>query len=186
MVKRTKTKLGPEAWVRAALAAVGREGVRAVRVESLARELGVTKGSFYWHFADREALLDAMLDTWEHVGTEQVIERVEAGATTGAERLGRLVDIVFATAEVDRIEAGIRAWAASDGRASVVLRRTDARRLEYVTNVLVDAGLSRASARRRARILFLTMIGDFTFRAHGGGGVSRQVRRELVELLLAP
>lgn len=186
MVKEAKSRLGPEAWVRAALAALARGGVRAIRIEVLARELGVTKGSFYWHFAHREALLDAVLETWERVGTSEVIERVEAGTPSGAERLERLVDIAFATERVDRIEAAIRAWGASDPRASLVLRRTDARRLDYVADMLVDAGLSRATAKRRARILFLTLIGDFTFRAHEGSGVSRQVRKELVELLLAP
>ncbi len=184
MVEETKSKLGREAWIGAALAAISREGVRAVRVEALARELGVTKGSFYWHFRDRAALLDAVLETWERRGTTRVIERVEAGTPTGAQRLERLVEIAFATDEVDRIEAGIRAWGASDGRASVVLRRTDARRLDYVTEILVGAGLDRRTAKKRAHILFLALIGDFTFRAHGGGGSSRQVRKELVELLL--
>lgn len=184
--KSPKERLGRGAWVDAALTAIGNEGVRGVRVEKLARTLGVTKGSFYWHFADRQALLDAVLDAWERVSTTGVIDRVEAAGGDGAARLSRLVAICFGTAEADRIEAGVRAWGASDDGAREVLERTDRRRLDYVTGLLVETGLKKPVARRRARILYLALIGDFTFRSHGGAETPRSVRDELVEMLQSP
>src|SRR5260370_34486779 len=72
-------------WIKAGLRALAAGGPDAVRVEALAQALGVTKGGFYGHFADRDALLDEMLDTWERMSTDEVVERVEhKGGDIGA------------------------------------------------------------------------------------------------------
>ena len=72
------TRTPRHAWVDAALRAFADGGPEAVRVEPLAKALGVTRGGFYWHFADRAALLDELLDTWERRSTDEVLERVES------------------------------------------------------------------------------------------------------------
>ena len=79
-VAKVRTPRG--AWVHAALQALAAGGPDAVRIEALAVDLGVSKGGFYWHFADREALLEEMLDTWERAGTEDIIARVESQPAT--------------------------------------------------------------------------------------------------------
>ncbi|MET0148477.1 MAG: TetR/AcrR family transcriptional regulator, partial [Acidimicrobiales bacterium] len=73
-----KVRTPRDAWVEAALQAMASGGPDAVRVEALAGSLGVSKGGFYWHFTDRQALLDEMLDTWEKAVVEDVIARVES------------------------------------------------------------------------------------------------------------
>src|SRR5215204_3129356 len=81
------------AWIDAALRAVSSGGPDAVRVESLAAALGVSKGGFYWHFKNRQALLDEMLDTWERAVVEDVIERVESQPADPRAKLQQLFEL---------------------------------------------------------------------------------------------
>lgn len=177
--------LGRMEWLEAAVEELADGGIGAVRVEVLARRLGVTKGSFYWHFEGRDDLLDAVLAWYEAAGTEEIIERVDAAAPDAEARLRALADLVFAPAGTsDGAEPAIRAWASSDPRAAETLERVDRRRVGYVTELLAETGLERAVARRRAEIFYRTLIGEFVWRAHGGRAFSRRTRGEIVDLLI--
>lgn len=185
MGPRARDRLGAREWTRAGLALLGRGGVDAVRVEPLAAALGVTKGSFYWHFADRGALLDAVLAEWERRATADVIAWVEAGARRPADRLSRLFTLVARSRRAPGVEQAVRAWGARDPRARRVLARVDARRAAYVRDLLVAHGLAPAAARRRAHFLFLALVGEFTWVSHGGAPTGPGPWRELVRLVLA-
>lgn len=176
--------LGRAEWVAAAAVELAAGGVDAVRVEVLARRLGVTKGSFYWHFSGREELRDAVLDWYEAARTDAVIEQVEAVATEPVAKLYALADLVFAPARDDRVESAIRAWASSDDGAARTLARVDRRRVRYVTDLLAATGLERTLARRRAQLLYRALIGEFVWRSHGGRPLDRPTRHEFVDLLL--
>jgi AcrR family transcriptional regulator len=176
--------LEPQAWVAAGLRALREGGVEAVRVEALARALGVTKGSFYWHFADRRALLDAMVARWERSTTTNVITAVEAPGGTAADRLRRLIAMAFHGGEIDRLESALRRWGSTDDAVRPILARVDAARLAYVTGLLVEHGLAPATARLRARLLYLALIGEFTWTSHGGAPSPRRTLEALGELLL--
>ena len=141
-----------------ALAVMAAEGVEAVRVEPLARALEVTKGSFYWHFVDRRALLDSVLVQWERLATEGVIERVEAAYDAPAERLRELTRIVFLRG--GRLDRAIRAWAAHDESAAKAIARVDAKRYEFVRGLLEEHGLSSRLAEVRARLLYTSLVGE--------------------------
>src|SRR5436309_10975695 len=103
-------RLRPEDWASAALAAIGSGGLAAVAVEPLATRLGTTKGSFYWHFANRDALLTAALERWERTGTEDVIAYVEA-QPTGPARLRALIAgaVGTRTGDAARVELALQA-----------------------------------------------------------------------------
>jgi AcrR family transcriptional regulator len=179
--------LGPEAWVAAGLRALGEGGVEAVRVEVLARVLAVTKGSFYWHFADRRALLDAMAARWEQSTTTDVITAVEADGGSGADRLRRLIALCFRGnqgATIGRLESALRRWGSTDDAVRPILGRVDTARLAYVTGLLIEHGLTPATARLRARLLYLAMIGEFAWTSHGGAPTPRRTLEALGELLL--
>jgi AcrR family transcriptional regulator len=178
--------LGRDAWVVAGLAALTAGGVEAVRVEVLARDLGVTKGGFYWHFTDRRELLDAIVAYWETIATVDVITAVEARGGTPAERLRRLVSLCFRGGGVDQMENALRRWGSTDPSVHPVLERVDKARLAYVADLLVAHGHSAATARDRARMLYLTMIGEFTWTSHGGPATARRTLEALCELLLTP
>ena len=188
MVKRRAAapELTRDAWIAAGLRALGDGGVEAVRVEVLARQLAVTKGSFYWHFADRRALLAAMVAQWEAETTTGVIAAVDARGGSGAERLRRLIAICFRGGGIDRLESALRRWGSTDDAVRPVLARTDTARLAYVAELLVEAGHTVATARARSRILYLAMIGEFAWTSHGGAPTPRRTLESLGELLLAP
>src|SRR3954447_14007368 len=105
-----ETKAGRPDWIAAAPARPRRGGIDAVRVEPLAVKLGVTKGSFYWHFKDRDALHLAMLETWRADTTRNVITRVEAESIRKDERLTRLIGLATGNNWIARLEVAIRAW----------------------------------------------------------------------------
>jgi AcrR family transcriptional regulator len=178
--------VGGEAWVAAGLRALAAGGIEAVRVEVLARQLGLTKGSFYWHFADRRALLDAMLARWEAASTTDVISEVDGHGGSPAERLARLISLCFRGGGVDRLESALRRWGSIDDAIPPVLARIDEARISYVAALLTEHGLPGAIARDRARLLYLAIIGEFTWTSHGGAPTSRRALEQLGQILLSP
>jgi AcrR family transcriptional regulator len=154
-----KTQLGRRDWVRAALKALAAGGVQKVQVEPLARALGVTKGSFYWHYTDRRALLAALLEDWEQAATLSVIDRVEEHSGTPDERLWRLTEIAIR----ERYAAGelaIRAWADTDESAAEAVRRVDGKRLAYLQGLFREMGFDEETAAARSRLVYCALIGE--------------------------
>ncbi len=119
-------------WVEEGLRALGVGGPDAVRVEKLAGALGVTKGGFYWHFDDRNALLEEMLDTWERLVVDEAIARVDAGGGDPRAKLRRLFTLTESLGDVWKIELAIRDWARRDAHVADRLRRLDNRRMDYM------------------------------------------------------
>jgi AcrR family transcriptional regulator len=147
-------------WVRAGLALLLKSGIEAVRVEPLALRLGVTKGSFYWHFKDRAALHAAMLEEWSATATGDVIAGVDRAADARA-RLRQLIARTTADPKVARLETAIRSWANSDDKASRAVAAVDSRRLDFVAGLLQETGVDPAVAQLRAQIIYLVLIGSF-------------------------
>jgi len=152
-----------------------------VRIEAIAREIGVTKGSFYHHFPGRQALLDAMLDGWRARGTDAIIALADQGDSP-LERFARLHAIIFGSPEGDVVESAVRAWATTDERAREATERVDQARLDYVTNLLVEAGMDPPLARRRTTLYYRMVIGDAIWRTAGGPGLTAQERTELLAM----
>lgn len=178
--------LGPEAWLTAAWNVMAREGVAGIRVEPLAAALGVTKGSFYWHFRDRAALLDALLDDWEERATRAVIVQVDASSCDARERLFTLMRLSTAAPEAPDIEHAVRAWGAHDAAVRKRLARLDRQREQYVSALLVSAGVEPDEASLRARMLYLALIGEYARVAHGGDRTEPRAWASLLTLLLPP
>ncbi len=172
-------------WTDAALEALAAGGIEAVRVESLAKKLAVTKGSFYWHFSDRRDLREAVLERWEERATSQIIEQVERQQPDDPRsQLRALIQAVFRAGPMGyRIENEIRNWAAADELAAQAVKRVDRRRLDYVVGLLRPMGHSPASARRRARLLYRAMIGEFLWRTSGGPSGTRGDMDDLIDLV---
>lgn len=150
-------RVSRQEWVEAAAVAFRTGGLGAVRVEAVARALGVTKGSFYWHFADRRALVDAVVDRWETEQTEDVIARTAAAGDPG-ERLAALFREVAARAAGRGGERRLYLEAADEGVQDAV-RRVTARRVEHVTALLLEVGLPTDLARARAVVALAAAVG---------------------------
>ena len=152
-------RLTPEVWIEAAYAAFEDGGIEAVRVDTLAKGMGITRGSFYWHFKNRRELLHAVVDRWRCTETENVIEANEAAGGTSSERLLRLLR--NCSEDDGRFEIGVRAWAKNDALARETVARVDESRIAYMTQLAQDIGLVETEARARARIAYLAWLGIY-------------------------
>lgn len=176
-------------WVRAALRALAEGSISAVKVERLAKELGVTKGSFYWHFADRDALLEAMRQEWVRFDTENVIALVDSQGESSdpATALETLLTVTLGPQhELDGVEAAMREWSAGDRATAAVCSMVDERRLDYVAGLLEAGGLERAVAERRAGVIYRMVIGEYVWRRYGGAPVDLETVLRVAEFLGRP
>jgi AcrR family transcriptional regulator len=177
--------LQPQDWVRAARARLSKDGIEAVRVEVLARDLGVSKGSFYWHFRDREDLLNSMLTAWEDQERAWIEEAAE-GERSAAARWALLVEHCSDVPRC-RLEVGLRAWARRDDRIAVRVAALEKGRGNFIAEVLQDVGFAPRAAQSWAELAQLVFLGwldrstrDPEFRLAGRG-----LGEYLSELVLA-
>ena len=129
------TRTPRNSWIDEGLRALAAGGPDAVRIEALARTLGVTKGGFYWHFDGRPALLEEMLDAWERAVIDEVIERVESEGRDARAKLGRLFALASSSGDLLKMELAIRDWARRDKTVANRLRRIDNRRMQYMRSL---------------------------------------------------
>ena len=158
MTAKARTRLDRQAWVQTALDAIAEGGLAAVGVVPLARQLAVTKGSFYWHFANREALVEAALAEWEQSHTAAVIAEIEATSDDPLQQLRLLFKRVTELAARDRIELALLANA-DHPTVHPVLDRVTRRRINFTAGLFQRFGLSRAQAKRRALLAYSAYLG---------------------------
>jgi AcrR family transcriptional regulator len=169
--------LQPDNWIRAAFARLASEGIESVRIELLARDLGVSKGSFYWHFRDREDLLTCVLDRWE----SDEVEWLAATDVTmrAAARWARFVEHC-ADLNRARLESAVRGWAQRDEakstRISSRISGIDKKRTAHIASVLRDIGFTTPSAASWSDLALLVYLGwldrvtrDAEFQSTGRG-----------------
>lgn len=188
-----RTRTPRSAWIEAGLRALASGGPDAVRIEALARTLGVTKGGFYWHFDNRHALLDAILDTWERVSVDEVIERIEGERGEGADDAKSKLERLGATAVsggsglgIDLVEAdlAIRDWARRDEKVARRLRRVDNRRLDYMRSLFSAFCADEAEIEDRCLLSASLWIGSHFIAAdHGERSRAAVVERAFQRLL---
>ncbi len=176
--------LSRDRWTDAALEALAGGGVEAVRVEPLAKRLGVTKGSFYWHFRDRDALLAAMLGRWEEVATQAIIDEIDAVPGSAEAKLRALFAVAISSTRMD-LETAIRLWARRERRARRALERVDDRRMRYLTGLFAALGLAEEDARARSFLAYASLFGDH-FIAAPGASFGKGLLARCTELLLGP
>jgi AcrR family transcriptional regulator len=180
-VAKVRTPRG--AWVHAALQALAAGGPDAVRVEALAVSLGVSKGGFYWHFADRQALLEEMLDTWERTGTEDIIARVTGHPGDGRAKLQKLFDIT-SSPEGLAVELAVRDWSRRDGDVAGRLRRADNRRMEFVRSLFGEFCADEDDVEVRSMMSYSMVIGSYFVAVEHGDKTRSQVLQLAIGHLL--
>ena len=149
--------LDRSAWVEAALAMLVNSSIEKVGVEPLAKKLGVTKGSFYWHFKDRAELHLAILQTWRQRATLNVIDRLEHSHLSPEERLRAMIELPNPTPknrQAAQLELAIRGWARRDPLAAEALAEIDQQRLAYLTALFRQSGFDDRTAQARAYLLY--------------------------------
>jgi AcrR family transcriptional regulator len=178
-----KTRTPRTAWIDEGLHALAVGGPEAVRVETLAQALGVTKGGFYWHFADRGALLTEMLDRWELVMVDAVIEQVESKGGDARTRLRRLFGLGASADDLLDTEAAIRDWARRDPAVAERVGRVDNRRMDYLRLLFGDLYDDPADVELRCLIVLTLFVGDRLVAADHRGRTRSAVVKDVLRWL---
>ncbi len=154
--------LNEQDWVKAALDILTNENVRGIKIDALCTKLGVTKGSFYWHFNNRGELLGAMLSHWRKKMTLNVIRSISISGVDPKERLRRLFELprrknspAFA-----QIESSIRDWGRRVEMPRKAVAEVDEIRFDYITKLFRDMGFGEDEARKRAYLAYCLIMGD--------------------------
>jgi AcrR family transcriptional regulator len=170
-------------WVDEGLRAIAAGGPDAVRIESLAQALGVSKGGFYWHFESRGALLDDLLDTWERVMVDDVVARAEAGGGDARTKLRRLFAEAATAGDLLKVDLAIRDRARRDEAVAERLKRVDNRRMDYMRSLFGEFCRDDNEVEVRSMLAFSVFIGNhFVAADHGGrsrGDVLRLITKRL-------
>lgn len=161
--KRTEASatLDEAAWIEAAFDMLAEGGVDAVRVDPLAKKLGVTRGSFYWHFKDRDALHQAMLKEWRKRASYRVGARIDSQTSAPDERLRQNLALPKASPRSKRaaaIELAIRLWARRDAEAARAVKHIDRVRLNYYAKHYAEMGFAPEAARGRALLFYAALM----------------------------
>ena len=171
-----------KSWLDAALKALASGGIDKVRVESLAKNLGVTKGSFYWHFKDREQFLDDLLNFWVEQSTQTVIANPNYPTDSRARVRAVAEDIV--RRDLGGMDPHIRSWTQYDKRRTKVVAMIDKKRFEFLRDLFAAAGFSTSGARLRAQSLYRYVLGEPFISVRESMGQRLQRMQAHIDLLL--
>jgi AcrR family transcriptional regulator len=171
-------RLGPTEWVNAGLKALAKFGFAALKADTLANRLRVSRGSFYWHFAHVSAFHAAILRRWREMALETIMDRIERATD---DRLEAALSRAFsADTETER---AVRAWATFDDQANSAAEAVDAERIRYLHDILVDAGVPPKTAEMRARIMNWAYLGFALSSARADDGALKSFVTDLLQLV---
>lgn len=156
-----RTSLDREAWIKFALSVLAEDGLEGLRVEVLARRLNVTKGSFYWHFKDRQALLNAVATYWRDLRIAEVEAQATIPASQAREQIHTIIDHYATQPNHSRmqLELAIRDWARRDPLVAAAVEAVDQARLRNATRLFELAGFAGDEAHTRALLMFTHVFG---------------------------
>lgn len=172
-------------WIDAAIRALAAGGPEAVRIEPLARALGVTKGGFYWQFESREALVHGMLDVWECVGVEDVMRHVDSRGGDARAKLRTLFGHVGTRGGGLKIDLAFRDWARRDQHVAKRQKRIDNRRMEYLRSLFREFCPDEGEVEARCMLVYALWIGSYFISANHGSLSRAEVLKRAQDKLLA-
>ncbi|MEU4836215.1 TetR/AcrR family transcriptional regulator [Streptosporangium sp. NPDC023615] len=178
------TRTPRDRWIEEGLRVLAEGGLDAVRVEVLAKRLGVTKGGFYGSFADRDALLEEMLDAWERESTDEVIDRIEREGGDPKTKIHRAGVLTFSSDRLLPIDLAVRDWARRDEAVAGRLRRVDNRRMALLRELIGTFCSDPDEVEARSMLAFCVAIGEHFLAADHGDRTRAQVLARAADLLL--
>jgi len=184
MQPMAKVQTPRSTWIEAALKALAAGGPDAIRVEALAGDLGVSKGGFYWHFKDRGALLEEMLDTWEQSVVGDVIAEVESESGEPLAKLRHLFELASSAPDLLPVELALRDWSRRDKGVAARLHRIDNQRMEYMRSLFGPICVDEDDVEARCILAFSLFIGSNFILAEHPGRSRRQVLQLALDRLL--
>ncbi len=172
-------------WIEEGLRLLAAGGPDAVRIEPLAQALGVTRGGFYWYFDDRRALLEEMLDAWEQLTVEDVIDRIESEGGDARSKLLRLFTLASSGRKILAIDLAVRDWSRRESSVAERLRHVDNRRMEYMRTLFAAVYPDDEDAEARSMLALSLWIGNHFIAADHGGRSRADVMEMAMRRLLA-
>jgi AcrR family transcriptional regulator len=170
-------------WLDAGLRKITTKGVDGVRVERLARSLGVAKSGFYWHFEDRNDYLGQLLEHWDKVSTDSVLSDARVIKGAPKQRLSRVMQLVEA-GDLPSYDIALHAWAREDARARAVVSRAIRRREEFIGSILRDAGFEDEDLEMRATLFVTYVSNEKSYFGFKSKGKRERLRKRFLDLLL--
>lgn len=177
-------RLSKSDWVAHGLRTLARYGPGALKVGALATALGVSRGSFYWHFADLADFRTEVLDLWRVEATDAVIGALEQAMPPGPERLRELMRRAFV--EQRPLDRALRSWATSDAQVEAVVEVVDARRIAYIAGMLTDAGVPGDHAGPRAAFIYWAYLGQAMVTGAGLAALPAAAIDDIAALFVSP
>jgi len=174
------TRTPRNSWIEEGLRVLAAGGPDAVRIEPLAQALGVTRGGFYWHFDDRRALLEEILDAWERASVDEVIARVESEEGDARAKLRRLSALAASGDQPLRTDLAVRDWARREPPVAERLRRVDNRRVAYLRTLFGALSADADDVEARCLVFYSLWIGSHFIAADHGA----RRRADVVKLAL--
>jgi AcrR family transcriptional regulator len=168
-------------WIDLALRTLAREGFDALKADVLARKLGVSRGSFYWHFGDLDGFHCRVIEHWRQSATEAIIAELERYESR-QERLDRLLRRAFGHYNV--LEIRMRAWADNNAVAMRAVRDIDHRRCSYIERMLMESGIPAPAAAMRAQVLYWAYLGAALSRGRLAGERLKRTVTEIKQIAL--
>src|SRR5262245_51956225 len=178
-----RLRLGLDQWLQGGLEALCEEGIAGLLTESLAARLGVTTGSFYWHFTDRDDFYTQLVEYWSRQMTDNLIEAMEAAHLSPAQQLCESF-LRVNDERLSRYETPLRAWALTNAKARQETARVDRKRLEYVRQLLERLGYRGRQLEMRARTLLLAAMAEPSFFLSDPAGERREWLRLRLEMVI--
>jgi AcrR family transcriptional regulator len=184
-MKTVAGNLGREEWLERALDVVSREGGAKLRIATLVEAVGVTKGSFYWHFKNREDFVRSLIDYWHERYTLTVSDYLDGYEGGAEEKLRKLMKMVFVE-QLTRHDLAIRSWAVAEPKLRSLVKRTDDHRLSYLRKLFMGIGFDEEASDLRSRVF----LGEAAWEAAQFQRMSSSERARkadaFFELLVAP
>ena len=188
MEKTPRHQLDRAAWIQAALDTLADEGVTGIRVEVLAKRLHVTKGSFYWHFKDRQDLLAGVLDTWKDGRIRDIIKQTRPEPGKEEAQIFHVIDVYSASRNKKGIliELAMREWARRDAQAAATVEEVDAWRLRCARELFLAIGLPLHEASTRSMLLYAYVFGVSMMNCEKFDGDIARMKSDILKLIAIP
>jgi AcrR family transcriptional regulator len=171
----TAARTPRSSWIEEGLRALASGGPDGVRIEVLAQTLGVSRGGFYWHFADRGALLNEILDRWERSTTDEIIDQVERAGGSARAKLRRTFELTSSGEGILDVDLAVRGWARRDEAVAERLHRLDNRRMDYLRSLFRTFCSDPRDVEARCLLSFSLLIGNHFISADHGRRSRQQV-----------
>ena len=180
-----KVQLDRSAWVHAATEVLAKEGITGVRVEVLAKRCKVTKGSFYWHFKDRQDLLDAMLEHWKEGRIRDILKQTQPEPGKELDRIFHVIDVYSAARNRKGmyIELAIRDWARRDPAVQAVVEQVEKIRLDCACRLFLACGVPPSEAASRSLLLYSYVFGQSLMTFDRDGPDAAAVKHHIAEII---